>query len=77
MEECVMPKTTSIADEFLPKDSYDLIDRLVEQYPPRCILPNETAEDAHRYAGAAQLVNDLLEMKRNELENPLPSSTNS
>ena len=72
-----MPKTTSIADEFLPKDSYDLIDRLVEQYPPRCILPNETIEDAHRYAGAVQLVNDLLEMKRNELENPLPSTTNT
>ena len=67
------PKTPSSADLYIPDRSYDLIDRLAEIYVARCILPNETPEEAHRYAGAVDLVNQLIEWKANELgvETPL------
>ena len=58
MPEAEMNKAT-IAEEYIPDRSYDLIDRLAEIYLPRCILPNESVEEAHRYAGAVDLVNQL------------------
>lgn len=66
MPEAEMNKAT-IAEEYIPDRSYDLIDRLAEIYLPRCILPNESVEEAHRYAGAVDLVNQLYEWKCNEL----------
>lgn len=39
--------------------------RFLEDYPPRCIGPNETPEDAHRYAGKVELAQQILEMLRN------------
>lgn len=62
-----MPKMPGIADEFIPETAYELIDRLVEVYPARCILPDQTLEEAHRYAGIVDLVSELSEWKRNEL----------
>ena len=66
-------KEAPIADELIPDRAYDLIDRLAEIYPPRCILPHESPETAHRYAGAVELVDQLLDWKDRELgiENPL------
>ena len=60
-------KTPSSAEEYIPERSYDLIQRLAEIYSPRCILPNETPEEAHRFAGAVDLVNQLLDWKAHEL----------
>jgi hypothetical protein len=67
-----MPKTInapSIADDpsqFIPQSAYDLIEFLAEQYPQRCVLSGEAETEAHRYAGAAQLVADLVEWKARE-----------
>tara|TARA_R100001594_G_scaffold119742_1_gene155226 strand:+ start:855 stop:1070 length:216 start_codon:yes stop_codon:yes gene_type:complete len=61
-------KKDTIADKYIPESSYDLIDYLSELYPQRCILENETPEQAHRYAGACQLVSDLVQWKQNETE---------
>lgn len=47
-----------------PPDSRDLIDWLDKHFPPRCIKPGETPEDAHRYAGKRELVDWLIEIRR-------------
>jgi hypothetical protein len=47
-----------------PVNSVDLIDLLAEAYPQRCIQKGEDLIDAHRYAALADLVQELLEMKR-------------
>jgi len=69
MEVAVVSKMKSpaIAEEYIPETSYELIDHLAEIYRPRCILPNETPEEAHRFAGAVDLVNQLLDWKANEM----------
>lgn len=66
-EGLAMSKPPSIADEYIPDRSYDLIDLLVKTFPARCILPHQTVEEAHRYAGMVDLVQDLEEWKRNEM----------
>ena len=70
MSNTTSSKTTSIADNFedIPLASYDLIDLLVDRYPPRCIRSTETEAQAHRYAGAVQLVAELSDWKRRETE---------
>jgi hypothetical protein len=40
----------------LPRLSTDLVEALRAMYPPRCIRPGETPEEAHRYAGKVDLV---------------------
>lgn len=50
--------------EELPRDSFTLIDKLDRLYPHRCILHNETPEQAHRYAGVRELVDELIEWRR-------------
>lgn len=52
--------------EDLPRDSYDLIGYLDKAYPHRCISPGESLEMAHRYAGIRQLIDELMEWKREE-----------
>jgi hypothetical protein len=54
--------------EEIPRDSYTLIDLLDKLFPHRCILPGQTMESAHRYAGLRQLIDELVELKREELE---------
>ena len=73
-----MPKKPSIADEFIPELSYDLIDLFVTTYPPLCIKPDQSVEDAHRYAGIVDLVQDLQSWKINEMgleDHPSDSSS--
>ena len=43
----------------IPESVEALLAELEELYPPRCILPEERLEDAHRYAGSVDLVSDL------------------
>jgi len=33
-----------------------LLEKLEEEFPPRCIGPNESLADAHRYAGKVALL---------------------
>lgn len=47
-----------------PLYSDDLIEWLDKQYPPRCIQKGESLEDAHRYAGRRDLIDELLAHKR-------------
>jgi hypothetical protein len=46
--------------ERLPIESQDLVAALDRLIPARCIRPNETPEQAHRYAGKRELVEYLL-----------------
>lgn len=39
----------------------ELIEQLEGMYPPRCIRPDESLEEAHRYAGRQALVTELRE----------------
>lgn len=53
--------------EFMPSTSYELIDWLSEQYPARSIRKGQTLEDAHRDAGARELVERLIEQREEEI----------
>jgi len=53
--------------EEIPVRSYDLIDLLDKIYPHRCILPNESLESAHRYAGLRMLIDELVQVKHDEI----------
>jgi hypothetical protein len=44
----------------IPDLSVDLIEKLNKEYPARCIKHNESAIDAHRYAGKRDLIENLL-----------------
>jgi len=43
----------------LPIYTSDLLEELDKEYPLRCILPSETMEQAHRYAGARDVIDRL------------------
>jgi len=43
-----------------PPMSFDLIKELDIAYPPLCILPGQSVEEAHRYAGKREMVDELL-----------------
>ena len=43
----------------VPTDTSTLLDRLAEQYPARCRLPDETERDHERYAGKVDLITEL------------------
>ena len=47
----------------LPASASDLIDALDAAYPPSCIRRGESPEDAHRRAGARELVERLKELR--------------
>lgn len=47
----------------------ELAEYLHENFPPRCIQPNETEAEAHRYAGQQDLIVYLLNRIRKEKEN--------
>lgn len=44
----------------IPDLSSELIKQLDQMNPARCIKHNESAIDAHRYAGRRQLIDELL-----------------
>ena len=43
----------------LPTTIPELVAQLEEQYPPKCIEPGQTLEEAYRYAGMVQLIQNL------------------
>jgi hypothetical protein len=43
----------------LPVTTEALITELESLFPPRCIKPHESLEEAHRYAGRVDLVAEL------------------
>lgn len=49
-----------------PLDAEDLVEWLTENYPPRCIKPNEDLTTAHRYAGQRELVEKLMHWRDRE-----------
>ena len=49
----------------LPTSVVDLVEHLDERYPDRCITRGETLEDAHRLAGARDVINYLLDLRDN------------
>lgn len=50
--------------EELPLSSLELIGLLDRAFPPRCVRLNETMEEAQRYAGIRELVEELLVWKQ-------------
>jgi hypothetical protein len=44
----------------LPLYAEELVEELSKTFPPRCITPGQSLEDAHRYAGKRELVEFLL-----------------
>jgi hypothetical protein len=51
----------------LPSSASELIDWLNENYPDTGIRRGETLEDAHRRAGARELVNQLIAWRHYEV----------
>lgn len=47
----------------------ELVEVLNLHYPPKCIQPGETLEDAHRYAGKRELVDFLITILKREERN--------
>lgn len=39
--------------------SDQLVEQLIEQYPARCRLPDETEREHERYAGKVELIQEL------------------
>ena len=58
--------TVEITD--FPRDSHYLIAILETAYPARCILPHETPESAHRYAGLRELVEHLIVLRDDQIQ---------
>lgn len=54
----------------------DLISLLDEAHPPRCIGPTESLEQAHRYAGARELIESLVTLLEQEDEEASLASRN-
>jgi hypothetical protein len=52
----------------MPATSAELIALLNRTYPARCILPDETVSNAHRYAGARDLIDSLIEWQEETKE---------
>lgn len=48
--------------------AHDLIDWLDREIPHKCIDPMETTESAHRYAGAREVVDQLIWRREQERE---------
>jgi hypothetical protein len=49
----------------LPSDVLKLVEHLNERYPDRCIIRGESLEDAHRLAGARDVINYLTDLRDN------------
>lgn len=60
-----------MAIEALPVLAADLVERLDEEFPARCIGPTQTPEAAHRYAGKRDLIDFLVNLLREAEDNAL------
>lgn len=49
--------------------AYELIDKLDKDNPHRCITEGQSVTEAHRYAGARQLIDLLVAMAADEKSN--------
>lgn len=57
-----MTPSTALSDHTslpIPYDTKVLIAELKAAYPHRCLLKGESIEDAHRYAGKVELIEEL------------------
>jgi hypothetical protein len=54
--------------EFMPSSAYELIDWLSERYPARPIRKGQSLEDAHREAGARELIDRLILQRSEEMD---------
>jgi hypothetical protein len=62
-KEPVLIEPNDDLPEELPASSDELIALLNRVYPHRCILPTEGELAAHRYAGARDLIDMLIEWR--------------
>lgn len=63
-----MPKHDDQDVPLVGMSAYDLVDLLNRDYPHRCMLRYEQDWEHHRYAGARELVDYLIEIVKRELE---------
>jgi len=61
-----MPKNQPVV--LINLSAEQLVDYLDAVYPHRCIKPNDSLEDAHRYAGMRELVDKLKTRMTTEKE---------
>jgi len=61
---------------YLPVYAEELVAKLDEWFPPKCIGKNQTPEEAHRYAGKRELIEHLLWLRKQAEENDLRSELN-
>ena len=54
----------------LPLTCAELVAHLDEKYQARCIGPSETLAEAHRLAGAREVVDYLIDLRDNPEEEP-------
>lgn len=54
----------------LPLTCEELIEHLDKKFAARCIRPAETLADAHRIAGARDLVDYLIDLRDNPEDEP-------
>ena len=54
----------------LPLTCEELVEHLDEKFRARCIAPNETLAEAHRLAGARDVVEYLLDLRDNPDKDP-------
>ena len=60
--------TDETIDDRLPTNSFDLIRLIDRQNPPEGIRRGESLEDAHRRAGAREVIDQLVAWMNVELE---------
>lgn len=60
--------------EKFPIYSADLIQVLDEEYPQRCVGRSETIEEAQRYAGKRELIDELISLVQEMEENDQATS---
>ncbi len=61
--------------EELPASTYELIDLLDRSHPHRCVRPGETMEQALIYAGYRQLIDELVQWKKDEIDSEARAET--
>jgi hypothetical protein len=54
--------------DFATMSAHQLIDALDAAFPHQCILPGQSLDQAQRYAGRRELIDELVTAKNAELE---------